>query len=134
MVIDISGMNFFLVADVLRSSTSCSNQEPTLSKELDKPLICESEQQCRTMWERAGYFVNANAGFRVKVHNDTSIQTYNPIKNSTNIAFSIAKEPLGNGQYRIWTAAACANTDSCESKRYEMIARAKYYIRFGGVQ
>jgi len=113
----------------------CATNKPKLSaalqNELDTPLYCEGEDQCKIMWERATYFVNANAGFKLQVHNDTIIQTYNPSEYSVRLAFSISKEPLGNGKYRIWTKARCANMYGCQPNQYETAARAKRYIRTG---
>ncbi len=114
--------------------TSKPNITPALLQELSKPLICTNEQECGLMWNRASFFVSRHAGFKTKIHNDTTIQTFNPTKGAEGLALSITREPLGNGQYRIWTAAACANASSCESRKYEMIVRAKNYIRSGKVQ
>jgi hypothetical protein len=104
---------------------------PELQSELDTPLYCESSESCKTMWERATFFVNSNAGFKLQVHNDTIIQTYNPSEFSPKLAFSISKEPLGNGKYQIWTKAWCANMFGCQPNEYEAVARAKRYMRTG---
>ena len=102
-----------------------------LQKEFDTPLYCEGEEQCGLIWERATYFVSTNAGFKIQIHNDTLIETYNPSENSPRLAFSISREPLGNGRYRIWTKAWCANIFGCNPNHYEAIARAKRYMRTG---
>ena len=104
---------------------------PDLQSELDMPLYCEGEEQCSLMWERATYFVNANAGFKLQVHNDTIIQTYNPSEHSPRLAFSISKEPLGGGKYQIWTKAWCANMFGCNPDTNVAIAKAKLYMRTG---
>lgn len=104
---------------------------PELQSELDTPIYCEGEGECKVMWERATFFVNSNAGFKLQVHNDTIIQTYNPSEHSPELAFSISKEPLGNGRYQIWTKAWCANIFGCQPNQYEATARAKRYIRTG---
>ena len=112
-------------------ATSPAELSPELQSELNKPLYCEGEENCRIVWERATFFVNNNAGFKLQVHNDTVIQTYNPSENSPGLAFSISKEPLGNGRYQIWTKAWCANIFGCQPNQYEAIAMAKKYMRSG---
>ncbi|MGE3666954.1 MAG: hypothetical protein AB7G51_10085 [Steroidobacteraceae bacterium] len=83
------------------------------------------------MWERATYFVSTNAGFKLQIHNDTIIETYSPTDYSTELAFSISREPLGGGRYQIWTKAWCANMFGCTPNQVEAMARAKRYIRTG---
>lgn len=112
-------------------ATNPTNLPPELQSEIDTPLYCQGENECKTMWERATFFVNANAGFKLQVHNDTIIQTYNPSDNSPRLAFSISKEPLGDGKYQIWTKAWCANMFGCHPNQYEAVARAKRYMRTG---
>lgn len=112
-------------------ATNPTNLPPELQSEIDTPLYCQGENECKTMWERATFFVNANAGFKLQVHNDTIIQTYNPSDNSPRLAFSISKEPLGDGKYQIWTKAWCANMFGCHPSQYEAVARAKRYMRTG---
>ena len=70
--------------------TGCATNQPKLSadlqRELDTPLYCSSESECKILWERATFFVNANAGFKLQIHNDTVIQTYNPTNHSVSLA------------------------------------------------
>ena len=117
------------------ASLGCAAQLPKLSPSLqeayDSPLLCESEDECKLMWERATFFVSKNAGFKMQIHNDNLIETYNPTDGSTALAFSISKEPLGGGRYRIWTKAWCANMFGCTPNQHEATARAKRYIRDG---
>lgn len=102
-----------------------------LQNELNAPLYCEGEKQCKTMWERATFFVNKNAGFKLQVHNDTVIQTFNPSEHSPKLAFSISKEPIGNDRYQITIEAWCANIFGCNPDHLETIARGKLYLRTG---
>lgn len=102
-----------------------------LQRELDTPLYCENDAECKVMWERATFFVNSNAGFKIQIHNDSIIETYNPSEYSPSLAFSISREPLGGGRYQIWTKAWCANMFGCQPNQAEAIARAKQYMRTG---
>ena|SRR5690554_1134854 len=133
--------NYLLRCRVLTSVATvvllggCAANKPQLTtelqSELEAPLYCEGEEQCKTMWERATFFVSSNAGFKIQIHNDTVIQTYNPMPNSPKLAFSISREPLGSGRYQIWTKAWCDNMFGCHPNHFEAIARAKRYIRTG---
>ncbi|MCK7546155.1 hypothetical protein MLC59_18515 [Marinobacter bryozoorum] len=123
-----------VLATVYLGGCATNNQadlSPELQNELDKPLYCEGEADCKAVWERATFFVNNNAGFKLQIHNDTIIQTFNPTQNSPRLAFSISKEPLGDGRYQIWTKAWCANMFGCQPNQYEAIAKAKKYMRTG---
>jgi hypothetical protein len=104
---------------------------PELKDEYEKPLHCFDADECKLMWDRATFFVNTNAGFKIQIHNDNLIQTYNPSQYSPALAFSISKEPLGDGSYRIWTKSWCDNAFGCKPNQIEAIARAKRYMRTG---
>jgi hypothetical protein len=124
-----------IVGFVAIALSGCTANPPKLTQELqselDTPLYCESDEECKTMWERAAYFVNSNAGFKLQIHNDTIIETYNPTKYSPRLAFSVSKEPKGNGKYQIRVKAWCANMFGCQPNQYEAIARVKKYMRTG---
>jgi len=115
--------------------TGCASTESQLSSELQKelntPLYCEEGISCKDMWERATYFVKSNSGFKLQILNDNVIETYNPTSNSPSLAFSISKEPLGDGKYKIWTKAWCNNIFGCQPNHWEAMARAKRYMRTG---
>lgn len=113
------------------TSPAGSKLPADLQTELNTPLYCNDDAECKTMWERATYFVNTNAGFKLQIHNDTIIETYNPTDASPRLAFSITREPLGNGRYQITTKAWCANIFGCQPNQYEAIAKAKRYMRTG---
>lgn len=104
---------------------------PELQGELDAPLYCTGEQECKALWERAAFFVNTNAGYKIQILSDTTIQTYNPAKYSPKLAFTITKEPLEEGKYRIWTTVWCANAFGCNPDRAVTAALAKRYMRTG---
>lgn len=130
----IQSSALFLVA-VLMMSGCATQQEPELPAELqpywNTALYCEGDAECKKMWERATYFVNANAGFKLQILNDNVIETYNPPHGNTNMAFSISKEPMGDGKYRIWTKVWCGNMFGCSQPINETIARAKRYMKTG---
>lgn len=111
--------------------TTQSSLPPNQQQELSAPLHCEESSECKLMWERATFFVTKYSRFKMQIHNESVIQTYNPTGGSTNLGFNITREPLGNGKYRIWVNAACDNMFGCAPDRFETIIKAKRYIRTG---
>lgn len=116
---------------LLSACASPPKLDANLAGELDRPLYCEGEQQCREMWERAMFFVSNYAAYKIQIANDSLIQTYNPEQYSPRLAYKVSKEPLGGGRYQIWTNAYCANAFGCSPTWQEGVARAKTYIRSG---
>ena len=116
-------------------TAGCATQQLKLSEalqnDLDAPLICTNADECKLMWERATFFVSENAGFKIQIHNNTLIQTFNPTNSSVKLAFNITREPLGDGKYKIWTKAWCANMFGCNPHPLEAIAKGKRYMRTG---
>jgi hypothetical protein len=96
-------------------------------EELETPLYCEGEQQCRDLWERATYYISTNAGYKMQLSNDTLIETYNSI--DTRLAWKVVKKPLGKGRYQIITSAWCNNVFGCTPDSYEAILDAKRYMK-----
>ena len=119
---------FFLLFICACTTTSIT---PEISKKLSDPLICEGEKQCKVMWDRAMYFINTNAAFKIQTVNDNMILTYNPKRYSTELAFRVIKQPLGDDKYKIITSAWCDNMFGCQPDHWSAIARAKQYIRTG---
>lgn len=97
--------------------------------ELNAPLYCEGEKQCKDAWERAMYYVTTNSGYKIQTANDMLIQTYNPTPTDTKLAWQITKKPLGNSKYQIMTSAWCNNVFGCYPDAYEAILAAKRYIK-----
>jgi len=118
-------------ATLLLSGCATQKIPDHIQADLNKPIFCNNEIECKEMWERATYFVTANSGFKLQIHNDIVIQTYSPPQNSPALAFKITKEPKGDGKYQIWTSAACNNIFGCQPNQYVAISQAKRYIRHG---
>lgn len=127
--------NAFLLIALTVVSSGCATNQPNLSAELQQelvaPLYCSSESECKLMWERATFFVTKYAGFKLQIHNDTVIQTYNPTHASVKLAFNITREPKGDGKYQIWTKVWCDNIFGCQPDHNEATAKAKRYMRTG---
>ena len=125
-------MHLFVYSFLLVLTTGCaSTVSPYISKQLAKPLACKGEAQCKVMWDRAVYFVNTNAAFKIQTVNDNMIETYNPSRYSPKLAFRIIKQPLGDGAYRIRVKAWCDNLFGCSPNELNATVKAKNYIRSG---
>ena len=105
------------------------NMSPDDRLELNAPLYCEGEMQCKDVWERAMYYVTSNSGYKIQNANDMLIQTYNPTQIDTKLAWQITKKPLGNGKYQILTSAWCNNVSGCYPDAYEATLAAKRYMK-----
>lgn len=131
----LSAKTFSIFLSGLMLMSGCASQSPRLDvglqKELEQPLLCEGEVQCKEMWERAAFFVSSNSAYKIQIYNDNLIQTYSSTNSSTGLSYKITREPLGSGRYRIWVGAWCANIFGCHPNHLEASAKAKLYIRSG---
>jgi len=125
--------SLFIAVTFVLFLTGCATQQSSLSPaeitEVDMPLYCEGEAQCKDMWERAIYFVSTKSSYKIQNINDNLIETYNPGPYETNLAWRINKKPMGNGRYQILTAAYCANVFGCTPHYLDAILEAKRYIK-----
>jgi len=112
-------------------STPGKNMSLADQTELDIPLYCEGEQQCKDLWERATYYVSTNSRYKIQNVNDTLIETYSPTQSDTHLAWKIIKKPLGGGKYHIQTVAWCNNVFGCYPDSYEAMLNAKRYMKEG---
>lgn len=67
------------------------------------------------MWQKAQLWVAKNSGWKIQLSNDVIIQTFGP-GDSTNVAYTITKEPLSQDTYKIVMEASCGNMFGCVPK------------------
>jgi len=123
----IVGLAFVLVG----CATPGENMSAADTAELNAPLYCNNETQCKNVWERATYYVSTNSGYKIQNINNNLIETYNSPSPDTKLAWRILKKPLGNGRYQIVTSAWCGNVFGCYPDNYEAILAAKRYMKEG---
>ncbi|MFJ1302778.1 hypothetical protein ACILG0_22685 [Pseudomonadota bacterium AL_CKDN230030165-1A_HGKHYDSX7] len=105
---------------------------PELRTALDTPLICKGEAECKLMWERGIYYVANNSRWQMVAQTSNLIETDSVPRGSPHLSYSITREPLGGGSYRIATQAWCGGSERfCKPNAPEAIARAKLYMRTG---
>jgi len=75
--------------------------------------VCKAGQSCDVMWDAAQLWVVHNADYKIQMVTNVLIETYNPGRNSADIAARITKEPIGNDEYKIVASIWCNNLFGC---------------------
>ena len=123
----IAAMSFLIAG----CATPGQNMSAADTAELNAPLYCNNETECKNVWERATYYVSTNSGYKIQNINDNLIETYNSVSPDTKLAWRVLKKPLGDGKYQIVTSAWCGNAFGCTPDPYEAILDAKRYMKEG---
>ena len=97
----------------------CAGPQP-LTPEQTKMMVgavCNSPSECTIMWQRAQLWLANNSIWRIQLANDTLLQTFGPgSSNSTELAYTITKTPIGGDKYQIRMRAGCDNIFGCLPK------------------
>lgn len=95
-----------------------------LQEQVDQSIpICDSETSCTRIWEAAQLWVQKNASLKLQTVTSVIIETYNPSDAVPGLGFTITKEPLGGGRYRIIAAARCGGMFGCEMRPISAILK-----------
>ena len=121
----IAAMSFLLAG----CATPGESMSAADTAELNAPLYCNNETECKNVWERATYYVSTNSGYKIQNINDNLIETYNSV--DTSLAWKIVKKPLGNGKYQVLTQAWCNNVFGCYPDPLVAMLDAKRYMKEG---
>ena len=92
--------------------------------------MCEGAD-CTDMWQRAQLWVANHSKWKIQTATDVLIETFNPIGYQPSYGFSVTREPLGNGRYRISMALHCGNPLGCDPKATDVLAAFNYYVASG---
>ncbi|WMD22254.1 hypothetical protein RAS12_07700 [Achromobacter seleniivolatilans] len=105
---------------------------PELQSALDTPLYCTGESECKLMWERAIFYISTTSRWQLRVQTNNLIETEGVPANYYALAYSVAREPMGEGRYRLASQTWCGLKGfQCRPHADEGLARLKYYIRTG---
>ncbi|MDE2465491.1 MAG: hypothetical protein KGO02_17525 [Alphaproteobacteria bacterium] len=74
---------------------------------------CNSDAECKAMWDAAQLWIVHNAGYKLQNVTDVLLQTYSPGPYDTDLAVEVTKEPQGHGIYQIVVRAWCNNLFGC---------------------
>jgi len=95
-----------------------------------RPVVCQGEAQCKAMWERAQLWIASNARMKLQLVTDVILQTYNdPEPYSRTLTYTVTREPIGSGAYRITANASCRNTHLCSAPTDLARARLHQFVR-----
>lgn len=125
--------NTLLALVVVLASGCASTITPKLQAVLVNaptgPVACADT--CKTEWERAQLWITNHSKWKVQTATDVVISTYNPPNYDVSYGFTITREPLGEGKYRISMGLMCGNPLGCDPEPNE-VRRAFYqYISTG---
>ena len=88
---------------------------------------CDTDAECEIMWNAAQVFVVQNSYFKMQTVSDAIIQTYGPTT-AAGFAFTVMKEPTGNGQHRVLVEAYCGNIFGCGENPWSVVLRFNDYV------
>ena len=112
------------------ASTSPQTRALLAEAALSTEVVCESDQ-CKECWERAQLWLANHSQLKVQIATDVMLQTYNPAGSGVVYAFSVTKEPLGAGRYKIVMDLACGNMFGCSPKPEDVTRAFYHYVRTG---
>jgi hypothetical protein len=84
---------------------------------------------CKERWERAQIWVAKHSMFKIQTATDVLIQTFGT-QNDVRYTFSVTKEPLGGGKYRIVAEVVCGswNIHMCRPPEMPELRTAIHYF------
>jgi hypothetical protein len=91
----------------------------------------ECDSGCTVEWQRAQLWLGKHATMKVATATDVLLQTYTPQQDSPQYYFSITKEPIAGGRYRISANLACQSMLGCSPKEDDVRKALLYYVKTG---
>lgn len=91
---------------------------------------CDS-LNCPDLWSKAQVWIVKHAMMKIQTATDTVIQTYNPVNNMPVYAFTILKEPIGGGRFRISMSLVCGNMFGCNIESRKLRDAFYHYLNTG---
>lgn len=115
--------------------TACASTSPEIQTALvpaaSVGTSVECDSGCTTEWQRAQLWLGKHATMKVATATDVLLQTYTPPQDSPRYYFSITKEPIGGGRYRISATLACQSLVGCSPKEEDVRKALLYYVKTG---
>lgn len=107
-----------LIAGLAITLMGCSTPQPLTEKQLQDITApsCSTKAECDTMWQQSQVWIAQHSAWKLQTVTDTIIQTYGP-GDSTDVAYTITRIPLGGGINSISMRAACGNLFGCVPRR-----------------
>ncbi len=106
-----------LALAALAALAACATPDPAQREEVERTRpTCDGAADCTAKWDAAQLWVVKNAGFKIQTTTNVVIQTFGPstvTADSTSVAVTVTREPLGGQRYRIVAHASCGNPFGC---------------------
>lgn len=121
----------FAASALILVGCAATPDNPAANAEAAEPLLCHGKDQCELYWQRAQLFVANNSAYRIRMANDTLIETYGPFGAKVDLAYRITKVPEGDGA-RIMINTGCDNFIRCYPTKTDAIIAFKRFVKPGG--
>lgn len=110
---------------------ACMMPNPALApgRALGDSVECDSG--CKIEWERVQAWVGKHSDFKAQTLTDVLLQTFTSTGNDPKPSYSVVKEPMGNGRYRITPTVGCGNFMGCVPDAKEAKASLLLYVKTG---
>ena len=110
---------------------ACAPPNPALApgRELGDSFVCDTD--CAAAWQRAQLWLVNYAPFKIQTANDVVIQTYTSVDNSADIDYTLTRESLPGGKYRIAARVHCASLVGCVPNAADRRGALLYYMKTG---
>jgi hypothetical protein len=123
-----------LLAGLLTATTigGCSllpGVEDERPSPLTKPIVCRDSADCQGKWSRAAAWIAENSNNQIKIQNDSTIQSMDPIIPGSSVVYTATKLPGANGVFEISFHATCGNQSSCNPPITEARASFERYVQ-----
>lgn len=114
----------------------CATQaplDPAIVQAANAPLTCQDKAQCDLYWSRAQALLERAGPFRIRIANDTIIDTFGPSYDTQAdlLAYSLTKMPNPDGSATIHIDATCGAPSLCTRTAIQALAMIKGFIRTG---
>jgi len=121
-----------IVAVIASACSSTSTELQTaLAPAASVGTSVECDSGCTVEWQRAQLWLAKHATMKVQTATDVLLQTYNPPEDHPQYGFSVTKEPIGAGRYRIATEIFCQNLIGCSPRKEDVRNALLYYVKTG---
>lgn len=100
-----------------------------MQSEANNVPVCQSDADCKLMWDRATYYVSSNAQMAIRTSSENIIETY--VSDNLRLHSKVNKVPLSQGKYRIESVWGCGNIFGCSTNPVYVKASFNNYVRNG---
>ncbi len=124
-------VSVMLSVATIGGALACARPNPALApgRELGDAVVCDTD--CAAAWQRAQLWLVKYSYFKIQTANDVVIQTYTSVNGDPNPDFTITRESLADGKYRIQARAHCASLFGCIPNADDRRGALLYYIKTG---